>query len=420
MNRIINVFLIFFAITPFQTFAESAPHSKKVSNEIRFVQIAAKDKYQRTELGNLGMSVEFVRSDSAWGFATERALKKIKQNGFKILGNFEKERGQGGHDGISDFPAGDEKFHNYKEFTQALQELANKHKDISQMSSIGKSTENRDIWALHINTNAKALQEGVSGKPGVLFMGNHHAREHLSLEVPLMLATYLLENRADPKIAALLDTRDIWLVPMVNPDGVEYDVSTGTYKWWRKNRRNNQDGTFGVDLNRNYGYQWGTGGSTDETDSDIYMGKKPFSEPETQAIKDFIDTRLNLKVALSFHTYSELILYPWGHTYNDVSNTKDHAVFKTMAETMSKWNGYKPQQASDLYIASGITDDWAYGTHGIFTFTFELSPSGFGGGGFYPGAKVIDKVFNANLKPCLYMMEVANDPYKVIGSNIYE
>jgi carboxypeptidase T len=238
-------------------------------------------------------------------------------------------------------------------------------------------------------------------------MGNHHAREHLSLEIPLMLIHFLLNNREDPKIKNLLETRDLWFVPMVNPDGAEFDIATGKYKWWRKNRRNNGDGSFGVDLNRNYGFKWGTGGSDTDTSSDVYMGKEPFSEPETQTIRDFVEAHLNAKVLLTFHTYSELVLYPWGNTYDDVGNAKDLAVFKKMATTMAAWNRYKPQQSSDLYIASGDTTDWAYGTHGIFAFTFELSPRDMSGGGFYPGAKVIEGVFQKNIEPALYLIESA-------------
>jgi carboxypeptidase T len=87
-----------------------------------------------------------------------------------------------------------------------------------------------------------------------------------------------------------------------------------------------------------------------------------------------------------------------------------------MARTMASWNKYTPQQASDLYIASGDTTDWAYGELGIFAFTFELSPKSMWDGGFYPGQGVIDRVFNDNLRPLLYMLDVADDPYRVVGN----
>ncbi len=297
-----------------------------------------------------------------------------------------------------------------------LRSMNTQHADITTVQSIGKSLEGRDLMAIHINTSSDALMSGTSTKPGLIIMGAHHAREHLSVEIPLMFAQYLLDNRAESNIAALLETRDIWIIPMVNPDGAEFDIATGSYKSWRKNRRNNGNGTFGVDLNRNYSFKWGTGGSSKDPSSDVYMGPKPFSEPESSAIRDFVSSHLNAKVLLSVHTFSELILYPWGNTYDAIGNTRDHQVFESMAQTMASWNKYKPQQASELYIASGDTTDWAYGEHGIFAFTFELSPASMWDGGFYPGQGVIDRVFNANIKPMLYMLDVADDPYRVLNT----
>lgn len=382
--------------------------------EMRFVQIEAKDKKERTVIADAGVSIESVRSGSVWGFANENALAELRSKRIRVLGNFDMATARGGHQNGFDFPAGDARFHNYAETLATLRSMAGTHADISRVLSIGKTLQGRDIWAIHINTSQESLASSQSTKPGVIFMGNHHAREHLSLEIPLMLAQHLLKNRADAQIAQLLDTRDIWIIPMVNPDGAEFDIDTAKYKMWRKNRRDNKDGNFGVDLNRNYGFKWGTGGSSKDTGSDVYMGTAPFSEPETQAIRDFVISQPNTKILLSFHTYSELILYPWGHTYDPIGNAKDQAVFEKLARTMAAWNKYTPQQSSDLYIASGDTTDWAYGERGIFAFTFELSPKdSWGGGGFYPGAGVIDRVFNDNLRPCLYLIDVAADPYQV-------
>jgi carboxypeptidase T len=97
---------------------------------------------------------------------------------------------------------------------------------------------------------------------------------------------------------------------------------------------------------------------------------------------------------------------------SQLKKTADRQVFENMARTMAKWNNYKPQQSSELYIASGDTTDWAYGTLGIFAFTFELSPRSMWRGGFYPGEGVLDKVFEDNLKPSLYLIEMADDPYR--------
>jgi carboxypeptidase T len=385
----------------------------------RFVQVQAQDRVDRSLLADLGLSIEAVRSDSVWGFASESVLKRIQENGLTVLGNFDAAVGRGGHQGF-DFPAKDSNFHNYSELLSAMRAIQSMNPDITVLRSIGKSVEGRDLWALHINTTPESLQTGKSNKPGAIYMGTHHAREHVSTEMAWRWAEHLLKNREDPTIAALLDSRDIWIIPLVNPDGAEADTDGGTYHYWRKNRRASGSKVFGVDLNRNYGFKWGTGGSSSDTSSEVYKGTEPFSEPETQAVRDFVRSQTNTKVLLTFHSFSELILYPWGHTFDHVGEkigtVRDYQVFKKMAETMAQWNRYTPQQASDMYIASGDTTDWAYGELGIFAFTFELSPNEFSGiGGFYPGQGILDRVFNDNLKPCLYLLDAADDPYKVLA-----
>lgn len=380
----------------------------------RFIQVAAKNKIERSKIADLGMSIEFLRSDSVWGFAMPSQVKAIEKKGFKILGNFDREVARGGHEGVLDFPSKDSAYHNLEETLEVIKKFESDNPEMVRLKSIGKSYEGRDIWAVHINTTAKDLDSSESLKPGVIIMAAHHAREHLSVEVPLQFMDYLLKNKNDLTIRNLLESRDIWIIPVVNPDGKNYDISTGRYKMWRKNRRDNKDGTFGVDLNRNYGYRWGTGGSSKDTSSDVYMGPTPFSEPETQVIRDFVRSKKNSKVLLSLHTFSELVLYPWGSQYESIQTKKDLDVFEKMAKTMAGWNKYTPEQASDLYIASGDTTDWAYGELGIFAFTFELSPTSQLGGGFYPGPKLIQKAFNDNLKPLLYLLDVAEDPYKKV------
>src|SRR5690606_22938509 len=129
------------------------------------------------------------------------------------------------------------------------------------------------------------------------------------------------------------------------------------------------------------------GGSSDRGSSEVYMGPAPFSEPETRNIRDFVKSQPRMTTLLSVHTFSELILYPWGHTYDPVGkekgNAQDRLIFEKMAQDMAKWNHYTPQQSSDLYIASGDTTDWAYGELGIYAFTFELTPKSMWDGGFY-------------------------------------
>src|SRR5690606_38787524 len=132
----------------------------------------------------------------------------------------------------------------------------------------------------------------------------------------------------------LLDTREIWIVPMINPDGAEHDIATGSYRMWRKNRRNNGDGTFGVDLNRNYATGWGGPGSSGSTGSDIYRGTHAFSEPETVAVREFVKDRKKATTLISFHTFSELVLWPFGHTNDPVASAADREVFETIGRKM--------------------------------------------------------------------------------------
>lgn len=393
-----------------------AQFAQSTSNNRYWMKIRAKDKFERSVIANI-VGIENSREDYVVAFGGDAELKQIQKLGWLMsYSNLADEAMFSG----KDFPTKDSAYHNYAEMTAELTQLANQNPTIVTMSSIGKSTEGRETWVLRLGTD----QAHASEKPAVIYMGGHHAREHLSMEMPLMIAQYLVEQykTGNERIVSLMNSRDIHIIPMVNPDGAEYDIQDGSYKMWRKNRSRNANGTFGTDLNRNYGYKWGTGGSSTNPNSDTYMGTKPFSEPETINIKNYVESHINITTLLSFHTYSQLILYPWGHKYDGIENTRDAKVFETMAQKMAEWNKYTPQQASDLYIASGDTTDWAYGEHKIFSFTFELDPSqasgGFGGGGFYPGASVIQPVFNKNIEPALYLMEYADNPYRTLNVSI--
>lgn len=374
-----------------------------------WMKIRANDKFERTLIANTGVSIETTREDFVVAIGGLEEKNEIERLGllevsFPLTAEM-------------DFPAEDAAFHNYAEMTDKLRALTTQHANISQMFSIGKSSEGRDIWGVRISGDLAH----ADNLPAAIFMGGHHAREHLSIELPIYYIEYLLTEYANgnPRIQRLVNGRDIHIIPMVNPDGAEYDISTGSYKSWRKNRSRNNNGTYGVDLNRNYGYGWGGGGASTNPNSETYRGAGAFSEPETQAVKKYIEQHVNITVLLSFHTFSQLILYPWGHVYDSIAIARDKQVHETMAKTMAQWNGYTPEQSSDLYIASGDTTDWSYGEHKIISFTFELDPadSGWGSGGFYPGAKVIPEVQRKNLEPVLYLIDYADNPYRVLEPN---
>ena len=213
-------------------------------------------------------------------------------------------------------PATAATFHTYDQLTSELASLAAAHPTRAQRISIGHGWETvgefgqRQIWALKISNNV----DNTEGKPEIVLVGNHHAREWISVEVPLAIGHYLLENYAtNPAIQELVNSKVVWVVPMLNPDGHVYSEITN--RCWRKNRRNNGDGTFGVDLNRNYGYQWGlASGSSGTTSVDTYRGPSAFSEPETQAFRDFLRDRSNLRAVISYHNYTQAVLRPWSYT----------------------------------------------------------------------------------------------------------
>lgn len=371
-----------------------------------WMELKASNKYERTELINKGFDIIAVEEDRVIVLGTASELQKADELGV-LLYQYKSNLSP------FDFPVQDEKFRNYEEIVNLLNNLANNNPDLIELASIGSSVEGRDILSVRlsaVSSRAKRLM------PAAVFMGGHHAREHVSVEMPLMLLEYLIDeyNHQNPRIVSLLNNFEVYIIPVVNPDGKQHDIAGSKYKHWRKNRSQNTDGSRGVDLNRNYAFGWGGAGASSYPGSDTYRGPNAFSEPETQAIKAFVESHPNITTLLSYHTFSQLVLWPWGHVNGEIPNQKDLAVFKTMGEKMAQWNGYRPMKSGDLYLASGDTCDWAYGEHGIFAFTFELDPKSMWNGGFYPGQGVLQAVFDKNLEPALYMIETSDNPYKVL------
>ncbi len=381
-------------------------HGVTSQDRRHFVTAEAKNKLERDRIAQTGVAIDGVLSDSVTFLANDKELALLKQKEVRFS-TVELSKAR------RDFPTEDASFHNYAEMMADLKQIEKENSGIAKIETIGKSLEGREIKAIRISSHP-----WKDTLPTIVFMGCHHAREHLSVEVPLKLAQHLTQNYTrDSRVQELIDSREIWIIPMVNPDGAEYDISSGSqYKWWRKNRRKNSNGTYGVDLNRNYGGSAFAGpGSSNDPSSDTYHGPSAFSEPETQVVRDFVRARKKATILLSFHTFSELILWPWGHTDDEIPNAKDREVFEKMGKTMANWNHYTPQKSSELYLASGDTTDWAYEELKLFAFTFELSPDSMFGGGFYPGAEAIEPTFKANLEPALYLIEHAADPYAVLN-----
>jgi hypothetical protein len=324
---------------------------------------------------------------------------------------------------LKTFPAADSAYHDYGEMVTELQQAAFDHPATFSLFSIGLSYEGRTVWAGKISDNVAVDKD----EPEVLFTHHQHAREHLTVEMSLYTLHMLLDGYGvDPRITNIMNSREIWIVFDMNPDGGEYDIATGSYASWRKNRQPNAS-SIGTDLNRNFGYDWGCcGGSSGTPSSDTYRGPAIFSAPETQVVRDFVNSRViggkqQIVTAIDFHSYAELVLWPYGYTYTDVPadmTQDDRDVFATMGQAMAATNGYTPQQISDLYIADGSINDWLYGAHRIFSFAFEMYPVTSAQGGFYPPDEVIPAQTSRNRAAILYLLEQSGCPYTVIGKQV--
>ncbi len=285
------------------------------------------------------------------------------------------------------------KYYTYETMTNTFKAWVEKYPNLCRMESIGKTCEGRDIWALKVSDHPEKDEK----EPAALIMGAHHSREWITVEVPMATAKTLLEGYGtDERLTRLVNERETWFVPMVNPDGVIY--SQTKQKYWRKNRRKNADGSYGVDPNRNYGFKWALIGSSNSPSSDTYHGTGPFSEPETQAIRD-LAAREKFSADISFHSYSELILYPWSYTSDQ--QCEHHALFAKFAGEMAAFNKYTPQQSSDLYPTGGDTDDYLYAEHKSLSFTFELATT------FIPAVTEIATICGQNVPAVLHLIDKA-------------
>lgn len=292
-------------------------------------------------------------------------------------------------------------YHTYAEIEKELLDLQNAHPNLAQVVDLGKSVENRSIWAIKISDNVATEEDEAK----ILFIGGHHAREWIAVDVPFLLAKHLLENYdSDSNIQNYVNNGEIWIIPLLNPDGHQYSVTTN--RLWRKNRRNNGDGTFGVDLNRNYSFQWGGPGSSGDTFSEIYRGSEPFSEPETKIIRDFA-AQHDFVALLSYHNFSQLVLYPWGYTSQSAPDESLlHQLAQTMADSIFNVHGktYVAEQSSDLYLASGDATDWLYGETQAPSYTIELRPASSFPGFELPESEIIP-TFEENLPAALFLIE---------------
>jgi len=303
-------------------------------------------------------------------------------------------------------------FYTYEEFLQQLDSMHTLFPDlIAARDSIDTflTHECRPIYFTRITDNINQNE----AEPDVLYPSVHHAREPQSLTQLIYYMWYLFENYGvDDDITALVDQTEMYFVPMLNPDGYNINQTNDPNGGglWRKNARDNGDGTMGVDLNRNYGYEWGydNSGSSPNTSSQTYRGPAGFSEPETQAIKWFCEQH-EFGLALNYHSYGNYIIYPWG--FND-QLTPDSNNFRMITEEMTRYNDYVAGTGMETvgYPVNGDSDDWMYGEQTTKNKILSMTPEvGTQGDGFWPAQSRILPLSQENVHPNLMLAHLVGD-----------
>jgi carboxypeptidase T len=395
------------ALLPIPMAAQAQPDpTAQVSPPSSVYTVRGTTPDSRTAISRFDVDIHGVDSGTLTFAATPAQAGALRAAGYQLERQVQ----------VLDFPPADSNYHNYAEQTAELRRIVADHPGIASLSSIGKSFQNRDLWLLKISDNVGTDE----AEPEVLFTCQQHAREHLTPEMCLRIADrYTSLYGTDTAITNMVNSREIWIVTSVNPDGSEYDISTGSYRSWRKNRQGP-----GTDLNRNFGYRWGCcGGSSGSTGSETYRGTAAFSAPETQRIRDFVGSRViggrqQITSNIDFHTFSELVLWPYGYTTADTGtglNAAEQRAFSTLGRQLAQTNGYTPEQASDLYITDGTINDWLWGTYKIWSYTFEMYPRS-GNGGFYPPDEVITRETQRNDQAVALFLSYADCVPRVIGS----
>jgi hypothetical protein len=290
-----------------------------------------------------------------------------------------------------------------------------------KLYDIGNTIEGRDIWAVRMTQGVAGLRLGK--RPAVLYQGTTHAREWISTEVAMrLLEWFVAERRAEnPDVVDILETRELWFVPVVNPDGYEFTFTTE--RLWRKNLRDNDDnGTInnadGVDLNRNYPEHWGW---EDERSSSVpsnetYRGETPGSEPETKSSMGLVQDMADFKFAISYHSFGQLLLYPQG--WQTLTMTADDPIYVALTGTDDDpaVAGFNPGVSADLYTTNGEFTDWAHAEQGVLGWTPELSqgcepaPGCNFGFEFPDDEALVQAEFERNLEFALNVARSATDP----------
>ncbi len=302
-------------------------------------------------------------------------------------------------------------YHTYEETIEFLKSMERSYPHLSKLFAIGKSTRfGYPIYALKISDNPEIREDEAR----ILIDGMHHAREPLGNEICLSLIEYLLTGYGnEQRVTDWVNNYEIWIIPILNPEGYKFIVDNNlSSPWWRKNLRdNNNNGKIdynydGVDLNRNYDINWTYGGSSDPS-SWTYRGPYPFSEEETKAKRD-LALREKFTLSLTYHSYGEIIYYPWSWPGTN-ERAPDDTVLTEIASEMAK--RIKNESGEGFYAfgretASNMSPPWMYSVAGTLEFLVEVGTS------FIPEASKMKAIVNSNLEGIFYIFE------RVCGSGI--
>ncbi|MFG2085319.1 M14 family metallopeptidase [Spirillospora sp. NPDC048824] len=389
--------------------AASAPGPAETARQ--YVVTGPATVQQRSQVARTGAAIDDVRTSGLKVTAIPSEVRAIQRLGFTVEA------------APSPAPApaptrAATSYHTFAEMRQEVDSVVAAHPQIARRFVAGTSYQGRDIVGVKISDNVAADEN----EPEVLIIANIHARERLTAEQALDYIGQLTDNYGtDGRITDLVNEREIWIMPMVNPDGQVYDMTSDTSsgRWWRKNRQPNSR-SVGTDLNRNFAYRWGCcGGSSGNGSSQTYRGTGPESAPETEVLADFVRSRVvggkqQIGMFLDIHSEAELVLWPFGYTYDNTvpgsMSADEEAAHRTIGRELAGTNGFVPQQSSDLYITDGTTIDWTWGEYRIFSYTFEL-----GGGSFYPPPSAIDREVARSREALLRLTDYADCPYRAIG-----
>jgi hypothetical protein len=293
-------------------------------------------------------------------------------------------------------------YRTHLEIEDDIQALKSKYPHLVLVEKIGESTTLRlPIWAIKISDNAGARED----EPRVFFAGVHHAREPIGANICFKILNTLCEKYGhDDQITRWVDNIEIWFVPVVNPDGYKYVMENNlSFPWWRKNLRDNDgDGVFnplvdGVDLNRNYDYNWGDGGDG-KPGSWFYRGRLPFSESETRAIMN-LAIRENFVFGVSYHSYGESILFPWGNYKRPPDIDLIVTIASEMAANIRRQSGRGRYSILPLNGRVGQSSIWMYGQLRVIDFIIEV------GNEYFPAEESIPFIVQENQNGAFYLLE---------------